>query len=297
MQEKNSDTKNIGRQFFSGVAVLAISTFIVKIIGIFYKIPMMAYLGAEGMGYFNSAYDIYSLFFVISTTGIPVAISILISENKAKGRLENVKRIFKVSIAVLGLLGLIGTIAMGVFYKEFAGLINNDGATLCILTISPTLFMICISSAIRGYFQGNQNMIPTAISQIIEALGKLLLGLGFAIIAINKGYEIQKVAAFAVLGLTLGVAISLLFLVLYKIFYKIKSENLRLDNVVEQESTILKKLLNINLFAMFDNTYYHCQIETSLKMFSIRLIYHEKSHEQYLAPSYASDNQYILPKP
>lgn len=100
MQKKNTDAKNYGKQFFSGVAVLAISTFIVKIIGLFYKIPMMAYLGAEGMGYFNSAYDIYSLFFVISTTGIPVAISILVAENKAQGRLNNIKRIFRVSLKI-----------------------------------------------------------------------------------------------------------------------------------------------------------------------------------------------------
>ncbi|MBO5715706.1 MAG: polysaccharide biosynthesis protein [Clostridia bacterium] len=245
MQKKNADTKNYGKQFFSGIAVLAISTFIVKVIGLFYKIPMIAYLGAEGMGYFNSAYDIYSLFFVISTTGIPVAISILVAENKVQGRLKNIKRIFRVSLIALGSLGLLGTLAMGVFHDEFAQIINNDRAAFCILAISPTLLMICLSSAIRGYFQGNQSMIPTAVSQVIEALGKLFLGLGFAIIAINKGYDIPRVAAFAVLGLTLGVAISLLFLVLYKILYRLKSDNYELSNSEDSNGTILKKLLNI----------------------------------------------------
>ena len=245
MQKKNTDAKNYGKQFFSGVAVLAISTFIVKIIGLFYKIPMMAYLGAEGMGYFNSAYDIYSLFFVISTTGIPVAISILVAENKAQGRLNNIKRIFRVSLIALGSLGLLGTLAMGIFHNELAQIINNDGASFCILAISPTLLMICLSSAIRGYFQGNQSMMPTAVSQVIEALGKLFLGLGFAIIAINKGYDIPMVAAFAVLGLTLGVAISLLFLILYKFLYRIKVENVSITNSYESNGVILKKLLDI----------------------------------------------------
>lgn len=245
MQKKNSDSKHYGKQFFSGVAALAISTFIVKVIGLFYKIPMMAYLGAEGMGYFNSAYDIYSLFFVISTTGIPVAISILVSENMAQGRMRNVKRIFTISIYILGAIGLIGTLAMGLFHRQLAQLINNEGATLCILAISPTVLMICISSAVRGYFQGNQNMIPTAVSQVIEALGKLLLGLGFAIVAINKGYSTPKVAAFAVMGLALGVAISLLFLVLYKLFYKIKVDNSQISNDLEPKSLILTKLLSI----------------------------------------------------
>ena len=246
MQMKKTDNKNYAKQFFSGVAVLALSTFIVKIIGLFYKIPMMAYLGAEGMGYFNSAYEIYSLFFVIATTGIPIAISILVSENKIQRKIENIKKIFRISLITLGVLGLIGTVLMGVFHKQFATLINNDAAALSILAISPTILLICISSAIRGYFQGNQIMMPTAVSQIIEALGKLLLGLGFAIIALNKGYSMAEVASFAVLGLTVGVLISLLYLILYKLFYRVKhlkTESISL--VVESSSQIFKQLLSI----------------------------------------------------
>ena len=246
MQMKKTDNKNYEKQFFSGVAVLALSTFIVKIIGVVYKIPMMAYLGAEGMGYFNSAYEIYSLFFVIATTGIPIAISILVSENRTQKRLENIKRIFKIALITLGVLGLIGTVAMGIFHNELASLINNDAAALSIFAISPTVFLICLSSAIRGYFQGNQLMIPTAVSQVIEALGKLVLGLGFAIIALNNGYSMPQVAAFAVLGLTIGVLISLIYLAIYKLFYRIKlpkNEMISID--VESGGKILKRLLVI----------------------------------------------------
>ena len=239
MQMKNTDNKNYSKQFFSGVAVLAISTFIVKIIGLFYKIPMMAYLGAEGMGYFNSAYEIYSLFFVVATTGIPIAISILVSENKMQNKLENIKKIFRISLITLGILGLIGAVLMGVFHKQLALLINNDAASLSILAISPTILLVCISSAIRGYFQGNQIMMPTAVSQVIEALGKLLLGLGFAIIALNKGYTMPEVAAFAVLGLTLGVLISLLYLLIYKIMSKLKySKDEKISLVIESSDKI-----------------------------------------------------------
>ncbi len=245
MQENKTDSKNYGKQFFSGVAVLAISTVIVKVIGLFYKIPMMAYLGAEGMGYFNSAYDIYSLFFVIATTGIPVAISILVSENKTQGRFKNIKKIFNISLVLLGVLGLIGTLLMGLFHKELAYLIKNNSAAYCILAISPTVLMICLSSAIRGYFQGNQIMIPTAVSQVIEALGKLLLGLGFAIMAINNGYNTPQIAAFAVLGLTIGVAISLLYLILYKLIHKIKDDNVVTSVSIDSSSRIVKDLLNI----------------------------------------------------
>ena len=245
MQMKKTDNRNYEKQFFSGVAVLALSTFIVKIIGLFYKIPMMAYLGAEGMGYFNSAYEIYSLFFVIATTGIPVAISIIVAENKTQKRINNIKKIYKISLITLGILGLIGTALMGVFHESLSSLINNDGASLSILAISPTLFLICLSSAIRGYFQGNQMMLPTAISQVIEALGKLLLGLAFAIIGLNKGYDISTVTAFAVLGLTIGVGISLLYLMVYKLLYRIKCSKDELSCKVDTTSSIIKQLLVI----------------------------------------------------
>ncbi len=246
MQMKKTDNKDYTKQFFSGVAVLALSTFIVKIIGLFYKIPMMAYLGAEGMGYFNSAYEIYSLFFVIATTGIPIAISILVSENKTQSKIENIKKIFRISLITLGILGLIGAVLMSVFHKQLASLINNDAAALSILAISPTILLICISSAIRGYFQGNQIMMPTAVSQVIEALGKLLLGLGFAIIALNKGYTMPEVAAFAVLGLTLGVLISLLYLLIYKMLNKIKhSKDEKISLTVESSDKILRQLFGI----------------------------------------------------
>lgn len=245
MSTNYTDAKNYGKQFFSGVAILAVSTFIVKIIGLFYKIPMMAYLGAEGMGYFNSAYDIYSLFFVISTTGIPVAISILVSENKAQGRLDNIKRIINISLIILSILGLIGTIFLSVWHNNIAVLIRNDYASYCILAISPTLLLICVSSAIRGYFQGNQIMVKTAVSQVIEALGKLFLGIGFAIIAINKGYPSHIIAAYATLGLTLGVALSLMYLVLSKLIYKLRPSDNLVNTKVESSKTITQKLLQI----------------------------------------------------
>lgn len=241
------EKKDFGNRFFSGVAILAFSTFIVKIIGMFYKIPMMAYLGAEGMGYFNSAYEIYSIFFVISTTGIPVAISILVSQNATRNRLENIKKIYKISLIILALIGLTGTLLMGIFHRELAKMINNVAAAYSILTISPTVFMICVSSAIRGYFQGHQIMTPTAISQIIEAAGKLLLGLCFAIMAINQGRSVPEIAAFAIMGLSLGVAVSLLYLIFYKLFYRIKYEENPKDHFIEKTSNITKQLISIAL--------------------------------------------------
>lgn len=244
MATYQTDNKKQGKSFLSGVAVLAISTLIVKVIGMFYKIPMMAYLGAEGMGYFNSAYDIYSLFFVVATTGIPVAISILVSESNTQNRFKNANKIYRISMVSLGIIGLIGTLVLALFDNELSLIIRNDAARYSIFAISPTLALICLSSAMRGYFQGNQNMLPTAISQVIEALGKLFLGLGFAIFAIKQGYSVPIVASYAVFGLTLGVALSLLFLVLYKIFYKVKQASID-ESRLDDTSKILKNIFSI----------------------------------------------------
>ena len=155
------------KTFFSGVLLLTMSTVLVKVIGLIYKIPMLAYLGSEGMGYFNSAYEIYALFCVISTAGLPVALSVMISAALAKKEAGAVSRIYRAAWAVFFAVGVIGTGVMVLFARRFCDMIQSANAYLCILSISPTVFFVCISSALRGYFQGYQRMMPTAISQIL----------------------------------------------------------------------------------------------------------------------------------
>lgn len=202
-----------GNNFFSGVLVLSLSAVIVKIIGLVYKIPMLRLLGSEGMGYFNSAYEIYALFCVISTAGLPVAMSVMISRSGERGM---ARKIFKVSMSLFLVLGIIGTLVMLLCANPLAMLLKSSKAMYSIMAIAPTVLFICISSAYRGYFQGLGTMIPTAVSQIIEALGKLFIGLLFAHIAFSAGFDTEMIAAFAVIGLTLGTAVSALYLALSK---------------------------------------------------------------------------------
>ena len=217
-EEKSVNSKKL---FLSGVAIMTLSTAIVKIIGLLYKIPMLSYLGTEGMAYFNAAYDIYTMFYMISTAGLPVAVSILISENRVRGNVRNIRRIYRVTVSMFFVIGCAGMLAMIFGSGWFADRIGIDDSSYCIVAIAPTLFLICISSALRGYFQGHQIMTPTAVSQIIEALGKLLVGLFLASWALKKGYSLPVVAAFAVLGLTIGVAVSMLYLIFTKFLFRI----------------------------------------------------------------------------
>ena len=245
-EEKSKSSKKL---FLSGVAVMTLSTAIVKIIGLLYKIPMLAFLGKEGMAFFNAAYDIYTMFYMISTAGLPVAVSILISENRERGNVRNIKRIYHVTVGIFFVIGCLGMLAMLFGSGLFSRLIKIDNAAYCIVAIAPTLFFICISSSLRGYFQGHQIMTPTAISQVIEALGKLGIGLLLAAWAKNKGYSLPVVAAFAVLGLTIGVAVSMLYLMLTKFLFKVtgKQADMTIDSGLpaEDRMVIMGNLIKI----------------------------------------------------
>lgn len=212
--------KTVKKTFLSGVFLLSISTILVKIVGLLYKIPMLSYLGAEGMGYFNSAYEIYAFFCVIATAGLPVALSVLISASLAKGEPGKVKRLYRAALVAFLLIGALGSLLMAVFAGTFCELIRSGNAKLSILAISPTVFLICLSSALRGYFQGYGKMAPTAISQLIEAVGKLVFGLLLARAALLAGRPTHQVAAAAGVGLTLGTLASLLYLIIEKIRFR-----------------------------------------------------------------------------
>jgi len=221
---ENKKTKNSTKLFFAGVLVLTISNLIIKAIGVLFKIPMNHIVGDQGMGYYSSAYTIYTFFYMVSTAGLPVAISLLVSENRAKGRLNQVKKVFKISLLLFLAVGIVGTAVMLFGAGGFASLLKAEPTYYCIIAIAPTLFFICLSSALRGYFQGYQSMLPVAISQLIEALCKLFLGIAFATYALNKygsGKEtIHYVAAYAVLGLTIGAGLGMIFLMFSKMFFK-----------------------------------------------------------------------------
>ena len=213
------DADRSGRRFLSGVSILTLSAMIVKVIGLLYKIPLLSYLGTEGMGYFNTAYELYALFCVVSTAGLPVAMSVLISRS---GNGEGASRIYRVALLTFIFIGGAGSLLMFGFSSGFSSLLKNDGAASCMRAISPTVFLICLSSVYRGFFQGHGNMLPTAISQVIEAAGKLFLGLIFAKNALESGCNPAETAAYAVMGLAVGTAISTVYLALHKLAAKKK---------------------------------------------------------------------------
>lgn len=202
------------------------------------------------MSYFNIAYSIFTTLYVVSTAGLPTAIAIMISgtQNDA-GKKKQTERIFRVALILFFCLGIIGTSVMLFFSKQLAAMMGSEFSRLSIMAISPTLFFVCLSSAIRGYFQGNQHMLPIAISEIMEAIGKFAIGIALGFYAISIGKSIEIAAAYAIFGITIGVAVGMVFLVISKILYS--SKKTPQDDLYEQSveltphGKILAQMLSI----------------------------------------------------
>ena len=244
MNTKPNTTKKV---FFSGVLLLTFSTILVKIVGLFYKIPMLSYLGSEGMGYFHSAYEIYAIFCIIATAGLPVALSVLISAALAEGKGWEVQRIWKVSLALFVVIGVTGSLLIWGLAKPICRWIKSEDAFGCMLSIAPTLFFVCVSSAIRGYFQGYQKMLPTAISQLLEALGKLVFGLLFAHLALKQGATVPQLATAAGWGVTAGTVLSTMYLAIVKVRFHPNNSSENLVDLPMYGNKVEKKLLKIAL--------------------------------------------------
>ena len=244
--------KSTGPRLISGVIVLTVSNLVVKLLGLFCKIPLHGILQDQGMGYFNIAYNIFTTLYLISTAGLPTAITIMISRTPHDGaRKKQVERIFRVALTVFFILGIIGSSIMFFFAEQLAKLMDSEASYLCIMAISPTLFFICISSAIRGYFQGHQNMVPTAVSEIAEAIGKFAIGIALGYFAISRGESIEVAAGYAIAGITIGVAMGMLFLIGSKVLYNSRHKNVQPESgdagVLSTRREILRQMLIIAL--------------------------------------------------
>ncbi len=250
MGESKPAAKRSTKLFFSGVLVLTIANIVNKAVGLFMKVPLLSIVGEEGMGYFNQAYTVYTALFMISTTGLPTAVSLLVAESRAKGNVKETKRIYNITVSLFTVIGLIGTIIMMAGAGAFADMTQSPNAKLSIIFLGPTMFFICISSALRGYFQGYQHMVPMAVSEFIESVMKVAVGIILALWAKGQGLGVEYVAAYAIIGVTSGVALGAVYLLLSKWFFKTQKydEEYYVEGkieVVPSRKSILKRLVVI----------------------------------------------------
>lgn len=211
MADRNTAKK---QNFLQGAAILTFGTLLVKVIGALYKIPMNRVIGNEGFGHFNVAYSIYNVLLMISSTGLPIAVSKMISEANTLGNKRQVQKVYRISLVAFLIIGVLCSGVMLIFAPQLANLMRDPDAVYSIAALAPAVLFVCIICTYRGYFQGLQYMTSTAVSQVIEALCKLVIGLGLVYVILGMGFGVAEAAGGAILGVTIGTVVAALYLYL-----------------------------------------------------------------------------------
>lgn len=210
------------QSFMYATLIMALATVVVKILGLVFRIPITRLLGEVNMAYYSTAYDVYLPIYSIAMAGLPVAVSRMVAQYVSENRYNDVKGVFGVAKRLFTITGFVGFVLMfGIGYIVTL-VAENPNALPAMFVIAPCIIFCCILSLYRGYYEGLRNMFPTAISSLIEAVCKLILGYGFAW-AVMRFYKGENVGAYAaaaaILGITLGTAFAALYVVLrHKLF-------------------------------------------------------------------------------
>lgn len=201
--------------FLKGAMILTVAGIIVKIIGAVNRILLSRLLGGEGIGLYQMAYPIYLLALSVSSAGLPVAISIMVAEKNAIRDYIGAQRVFRISTVALTITGLLFSVLLygSANWLVDTGLVRDPRAYYALVALSPAIFIVTIVSSLRGYFQGLQEMRPTAISQIVEQLFRVVTMIAFAVLLLPMGLEYA--AAGATFGATPGALMGLLVLLGY----------------------------------------------------------------------------------
>ena len=248
MKKQTKSAVNAG--FVQGAAILGIAGLLVKIIGAVYRIPLANIVGESGMAYYEVAYPYYSWLLVISSAGLPTAISKLVSERIALGDIVGAKRVFRAALRLLFVIGIVTAVLLFVLSSPIANLSGAAPARYSLMALSPALLFVSVMCAYRGYLQGMQCMTGTAISQIVEQLIKLIFGFGLAFLFVKTRPDAPELAA---MGALIGVSVSeLVALAVIKFYYDARIRNRSLPVCVSTKGaksglrgSIIKRLLAI----------------------------------------------------
>ena len=239
-------------KFLRGAIILTLAGLMVKVIGSVNRILLSRLLGGEGIGLYQMAYPVYLLLVAISSAGIPIAISIIVSEKLAQKDYANVQRVFKVSLGLMAVTGLLfaSSLFVAAGWLVDSGIITDSRAYYGLIALTPAVFLSTILACFRGFFQGQQMMIPPAVSQILEQFVRVMTMLVLAYILLPKGLEYAAAgAAFgAAPGALMGLCVLTFFYFKYRVRWQLPSENIGLFNS-EKESVgkIAKRLLLLAL--------------------------------------------------
>ncbi len=204
------------RSLIGGISLLGMAGIICKVVGVLYRIPLAGSIGPAGMGIYQQVYPSYNLMLTIASAGIPVAISRTVASCLARNDVRNARRVFRASAIMLTGLGVVMSAIMLTFSRQFASAAGTPESALSFMSIAPSLFLVCAMSAFRGEMQGRRRMAPTAVSQLIEQVGKVFIALPLAshMYATGETYMdcCARGAAGALIGTSCAEGVALLFM-------------------------------------------------------------------------------------
>ncbi|MDO4265015.1 MAG: polysaccharide biosynthesis protein [Eubacteriales bacterium] len=244
----NETKKNTGSNYLVQGSILAAAGIIVRLIGLLYKIPMTRILGNEGIGYYNTAYEIYNIGLILSSYSLPLAVSKLIAKKEEEGLRGDAGRVFRCGIAVGVVTGGLMTALLLFGANHIASVIfNSPGSALPLKVMAPTILVFAVMGVFRGYFQGHGNMIPTSVSQIIEQVVHAAVSIWASYDFMRRFAAADNPASYGAAGGTLGTLIGALaaFLLLAVLMIQ-ERDNRRMEAGMEAESDysqIMKLLL------------------------------------------------------
>ena len=272
-----------------GTLSLTVSTVMVKLLGLIYKIPLASILGDEGMGYFNSAYTVYSFFYLLCTAGVPKAIMLLISEEDGKGREESQYKIMTVAAVSFGALGVMITLAFALLSGSLSHLIGSSAARFGMIAIAPSIIFVSLSGVIRGYLSAHMRMLDVAVSQVIEGAGRLALGLAFAIVGRRINMPLHMVSAMTIWGVSLSSLIGLGYLIVCSKI-RIKSDKIGQNCNFREFWSILRRILSISIPITLSAAVMSISglIDLGLIMRSLRQIGHTEAEASSLYGNYTT---------
>lgn len=205
------------QNYLHGAAILTAGVLIMKVLGFIYKVPIANIIGDDGYSMFLATYNVYNVFLTLATAGLPIALSRLISEAHAEGRVMQARRTFSVAWLSFFVIGLVCSLIMFLFPHQIAvKILHNPPAALSIKAMSFAVLLVCLVSAYRGYCQGYGNMIPTTVGQVLEVLVKVVVGLVLAAVLMKMGKGKAVGSAGAIFGVVIGSLVALVYMAIYK---------------------------------------------------------------------------------
>lgn len=241
------NNKNKNNYLVQGT-ILVVASFIARVIGMIYRIPLMRILGLQGNAYYSTANEIYAIILMISSFSLPLAVSKLVSERLHKGQKKNAHKVFicalKFGIAVGGVMSILTFAFSGIITK----FMKFEMAAFALRVLSPAIFIYALVGVLRGFFQGHETMVPTAVSQVIEQIVNAIVSVAGAAVLVKFGTKLGEQkgndslgpaygAAGGTLGTVVSVTVALLFLLFIYISYqRIFKRQMRRDHTKKVES-------------------------------------------------------------